>query len=269
MRGIGRRVGARRGLGTRRASALDSFLSLFQSGDFRFDAASFSVDGVSGKVSGFVDRLDASHSLVQATSSRQVATPVADAGMGGQMVASFVEASVHRYQGNKTAAEYAFLHGSSGVSAYTLFSPGSGTNSVVWGTRNNVAAAETGAALARAGVQLGRSIGNGTATQPIAYATIPSVNIANDAVVLVSISHGTAGSPQYSLSVNGVQFTSAPYASAPSSGNPTYALTLGAKPDGSAAPTMRWGALWVFKRLHTSAEEAVVLAYAKSAYGVP
>lgn len=225
-------------------------------------ADSFTSSG--GKVTAFLDKVLPGHSMTQGTVANQVADPTVDATLNGQLSAVF--AGGQRYASSLASASWSVLHDSLGVSSQTVFTPISTTNGLLWTTRNNAVAAEIGASLTRSGGQLGRGIGNGTATQPVAFATGGSAP--NNSAVKARIFHGASQTPDFVFSANGVNITSVDYAAAPVSTAPTYTLQLGARQDGTGAITANFADFLVFSRLLTAAETAVLDAYTIRRFGV-
>ncbi len=98
--------------------ATDPFLALFQAGDSWFDAGSVTIDGVSGKVASWVDRMDPSHLLSQGVSGNQCAAPVADVSFGGALTCTFTNGA---YVSNRAAAQWSFLHSGTGAEWTIVF----------------------------------------------------------------------------------------------------------------------------------------------------
>lgn len=123
-------------------SPFDVVAALLPAGSSWFDADNYTVDGVSGKTAAFIDRLDASHVLAQATAANQVAVPAADAGMKGRRSATFTGVDGQRYQSNRATALWNYFNaGATG------------------GTCLMIEATNSAAAQSRANTRVGGSVG--------------------------------------------------------------------------------------------------------------
>ncbi len=99
--------------------------------DSWFDPNYVAVDGGSGKVQSFIDYIDISHLLSQASAGFQVVAPTADAAFANALSALFVAASVTRYVSTRSAAAWGFVFNGTGVDLLHVFrTPRTGTQVV-------------------------------------------------------------------------------------------------------------------------------------------
>ncbi len=117
------------------ATYRSQFRALFTPGvDSWFDADNVNVS--SGNTVSWIDVMDSTHLLQQASSSSQADAPAADASFGGSKTVLF-NGTLDEYTSNRPASSWAFLHGASGsastvVSVYYL--PTTPGNQVIWST---------------------------------------------------------------------------------------------------------------------------------------
>ncbi len=237
------------------------FASLFLVGDSWFDASNYTVDGVSGKVASFVDRNDATHSLVQATSGNQVAIPTSNASFNNAPTASFVLSSVNYYVSNRALTAWRFLHNGAGCTVVWVGAKKAAVgNQALYGSINQSVSGGNGP-----GVEVytfdtssnvrsytgtnGGAVFNGLVTGGLALST---------PTYLVT----TYGSPNFAVYAKSTSAASGTQSISPVATNPSSVLTLGAASSvGQLPSTQDWRALYVFARVLNSTQLATVGAY--------
>lgn len=236
------------------------FSALFATGDSWFDATSYTVDGVSGKVFTFVDRKDPSHFIAQPASANQVVIPTADAALGGVLSASFVTASANRYVSNRSISSFRFLHDGTGCEVLDVYVPlNAGANQAVWATRANASSTtETGTVRQMSGTVHRLVVSNGTASVPVVAASgsyVDGVGSYSD------IFHSTPSTPDYGIYNKTVLGNNGTYTGVPAVGDSQGTFTLGTSVSGTTGGTFRWHATYMFKRVLTAAERQVAQNY--------
>jgi hypothetical protein len=98
----------------------------------------YAVDGVTGKVAGFVDHSDPSHVFAQGTSALQVALPTGDVAFNGALVATCAAAY---YESNRAAGSWNYCIDGSGVNTLHVYAHDAtpGIQVLSCANRNNVA----------------------------------------------------------------------------------------------------------------------------------
>lgn len=220
-----------------------------------FTANYYAVDGVSGKVSGFIDWNDATHVLAQATSANQVAIPTPHADFSGQLCGVF---TAHAYQSNRAVASWIFAHDGISCERVEVFTPTSANpvpqvvSTTVW------AAVAAGAQLYYTGAgAFNHSIytsaaGVAAINAPFGAAT---VNVPR----YLSQRHKAADTPDYELRQNGALVASGAYSTAPTATNPEVPFTLGCNNFATVSnpAPMRWRAEAFFPALDAGGRAVV------------
>jgi hypothetical protein len=203
-----------------------------------FVADYYAVDGITGKVSAWIDYNDAAHQLVQASNSNQVVVPAAHADFGGKLCATFTGAEY--YVSNKPAAYYTFEHDGNGGSILLVCTP---TNTAAGGrpvcTRTVGATIGVGLAFDVAGAgNVGLYVSNAAG----AFVSIGVAQVQNVATYyLVSYRLGISpGAAVYIKSALAVSITST---TAPSGAAPANTLSLGGQSNGANLAAFRYRAL--------------------------
>jgi hypothetical protein len=227
---------------------------------FAFTGSRYELDGVSGKVLRFVDWLDPTHYLAQATSANQCAVPAATAAVRNALTAAFD--SNPFYVSTRAAAEYSYLHNETDSSL--IFG---GINGSTAGTRYMVATRD---ASGTSGVDIGMSLSRNT-TPNNAY------NVRNDTSTSISSAFASAALNEVFYLDVGYSNRSTKWRAykrrtlggsgdptgAPSTAAPSGSLTLGARAGaGSATAANRFIGNFVFmfgrpKRLRQSERQAM------------
>jgi hypothetical protein len=222
-----------------------------------------------GKVTAFLDKSQPGHSLSQSNSTFQVATPAADAGFGGQLVATFVASSTTHYTSSLAAATWKFLHDGTGCEVFFVGAPTSNSgyflSTFSAGVNPGVSLIESGNLTSLRLVVLNDS-GGFTVN---ADGAIPWAGNVNGNPTYYNFSYQEALSPEYALRVrNGATYSmTGSSATAPGANNPVVTLQLGRRGNGANPMNGRWADLLVFNRVLSSAERAMVQSYILARYG--
>ncbi len=231
-----------------------AFASLFSAGDAWFSSDSYSVDGVSGKVASFVDVMDATHLLVQASSSLQVAVPSSDAQLASKASAKFLGAQ--SYSSNRSLAQWAHIHSGEGFTGVLVWVPTSVTGTQgLYGNRG--ASGEglqtyTSATNVRSGIYTaaGLSVPDGS-----------NGAISLNTAALRVDRNSSASTPQFSGQVGGAGTPrSGSYAVAVDSNNPADVLSLGSLA-GVFFGNFNFRHLFLFRRYLTDQALATLVSY--------
>ena len=217
-----------------------------------------------GKVTAWVDKMDASHTLAQATPANQVNTPTADAALNNQLSATFVGAvSTFSYLSSKAASAWAFLHNGLGAETFMTYVPvaPSGSSVVAWSTYSVSATGPGARFTATTGTAFG--LNNGAAT----YGTTSNAAVNTDGIgTYVGWAFKQADAPNNLTWTKAVAGATNAFVTVPSAADPAMALTLGAN-DGLGV-SMRFGDLLVFNRRVTEPERAIIQAYMLERYAL-
>lgn len=255
---MSRRQTRRRG---RAPSLGQRFQALFYGGSSRFDADRYTSSG--GNVTAFVDYVDASHTLAVDTGTLPV--PTADAAVNNQLSATF---SAHRCRSSRAASAWRFLHDGTGCEAFCVATPTDlAAGQRTWfATENNTALpGDTGAEVfTDTGTAVFALVNNGAA--PIAF-------IIGSAITAVPVTLGYASATsqtplQAVFRRNSVTIANSNYGSAVATGDPTGTLGLGADTAGARFGSFRWCALYLFTRVLSTTERALVFQWIQSKYGI-
>jgi hypothetical protein len=238
-----------------------------------FDATSYTVDGVSGKVASMVDRMDGSHSLVQATSGKQVVVPVADSVLSNR--ATFAFAGAQAYVSNRAASAWNYLHDGTGhwtAVVWALTSTAS-TQQSLWATYTDGQQAVERGAFCTPNV-----ITN--IWQILRIAAANATYVVNQASNATSWSVETAyststqyleggGTPEIKNRKNAADLYTGDSGRAPDTGDAAYSLVVGA----GASQAFYWlrariACMMFAPKIPTAAQLAVLSAYTTARYGV-
>lgn len=263
-RQFGDRRNARGSSGAVQSDGLDAAIKALSPYSFMV-ADRYSVDGVTGKVSAFSERvaagtgilaLESSHSFAQSTDANQVAIPAASASFGNARVATF--AGGQRYVSTAPASRWRFLHDGTGADVViAVRQTGGGTYRILGTTAIGTGlwwdlSANSNVNVYSAGVY--QLFMNGAITSDDKY---------------LSYDYATANSPdarQFKrTAANGTDNDRV----APSAGDPTASLTFGASIDGSSALVGELACLIVFDRVTSAGERTAIASYMSAKYGVP
>ena len=233
------------------------------------EADYYSVDGATGKVAAFLDKvapgtgikaITPTHALAQATSARQVALPAADALLGGALAAPFVGGQV--YVSNSTVTAWKPLHQASREVFY-VHRPTSLVNTQIYwatGTSTQSSSYMYGTATTGAGKDITFKLGGGTVIEAIYTSQLAPERLEgrHDA--------GT-GKTVYR---NGVLAGSGTAGTSYDTGDAGSTLTLGAQlaPSFLFPSTLSWGAFLCSNRVLTAGERLTINTYLTAKYGV-
>jgi hypothetical protein len=246
----------------------DSVLKLLP---FSFiEADNFTVDGVSGKVASFVDKVYpgtgvravvANHAFVQATSANQVVVPAQDSRFASRRSAIFTGAEY--YDSQASASDWLFLHAGTGMTMLAVRSPTSmAAGAVILATRNGGSA---GVSMGRTTTQFTINIQNATTVIGTNQGGTPAV----DKPDVQSLTYLENVSPEFvhrrgNTTLGSGNTTGAPITTVSTAGT----LRLGATRTPSSQEKARWVMAVVFARVITQNELAVIHTYIREKYGV-
>lgn len=248
-----------------------AFRALFRAdkdgADAWFDAESYEVDPLTGKVLRFVDRLDREHGLVQRDPAAQVALPSPDLlAWGGAVTAPFT--GTEWYVSSRARGAWRFLHDGNGMEAITALVPTATTLMATIATRAGNAVApgftqylDVTTAHARSFVANDAGAGiaqyTGTATLNVLAAERPAY---------IDSAFGPSG---LAHRVRGNLIASSAATGAASTRDPAASLWLGADSATTKRASMRWRATYLFRRVLSATERAIVQAYIEASSGPP
>lgn len=223
--------------------------------DSWFDASYYVVDGVSGKVSDFVDYVDPSHTLRQATSANQVAAPSADAALANALTATF--SGSQWYTSTRSASSWTYLHDGTGFEATTVLTPTSTPAlQAVWATRTG-GGVVVGCQHYFAGTTLSMAVGNGTANIFGPNPTTSAGQVSAGSSTYFTASYSEGSSPEGSIRKNGTVVASGASLAAPSASAAASTLRFGAFSDGSPL-NARVRSKCFFRRVLSAAHRTIV-----------
>ncbi len=236
----------------------DPFLALFQVGDSWFDADN--VNTASGQTVEFIDVIDPTHFLTQATSSNRAASPATDALFAGANCVLF-DGSNDYYLSNRPTSAWTYLHDGSGCTIFAVFEKVSAAafSHVIWSTWTNTG---TGGFwhYGPDGYWSVKTTGLGA----IADTADPSVGATYTEAQFAS---SLAPTELRGRIKNGSAATSTPngslYATAPA-----RSLTLGCLFPGANHYAGKFRALYCFKRILTTPERAIVQSKIQTQTGI-
>lgn len=246
--------------------------------DCWFDASYYNVDGVSGKVSGFVDYIDSGHWLYRSTTSQQVAVPSADAAAAGSLTAPFLGSQY--YDSTRAASRFRYRHDGSGVEEMCLgvITAISGTAPGFWAcTRSIQSFNEVGAGLASLSSGGRFIVGNSTAvggtTSPIdtSYCS-PSPVVGS--LYLMHASYKEAIAPEWRFTLDAAAgstlYSGASNVAPEAATDPQGTLRLGAGIPQLVIPlTARWRLFASWRRVLSITERVIARAHLKTTTGLP
>lgn len=226
-----------------------------------FSADYYAVDGVSGKVSAFIDWNDPTHMLVQASSALQVAVPVAHADFAGNLCATFTGAET--YVSNAPVSRFRFMHDGTGCSLFRVATPTTilGVHSCACTTSQ---AGVAGLSFYITGPDVRSSVEK---TGGSVYPDSSLGTVAANVPTYREISHGTARAPQWELRAKGTVAASGAYISAPDTGDSQHPLRLASNAGPGLFYVGRWRDLILTPGV-SATERAVVQNYFRTAYGI-
>jgi len=238
-------------------------------GDSWFDANYYVVDGVSGKVSDFVDYIDNTHTLRQATSAQQVAVPSADAVLGGALSANFVAVSSNRYDSTRAPSAWTYLHAGVGSEVVVSFVPNTNPASYLVCTEPGTATTQAGfIAYWSSGGSARCFVGTGAATVfdtgAVGSGTMP---VGVGTYMSVSYLEGRTPS-EVVVSARSAAIYSSNSAVNPSSVDPSATLRLGSGTTGTAATNARVRGLYTFRRVLSAAHRTIVQQWIQRETGI-
>jgi len=261
---MSRRLGRSRRWGSQRGSAAPP--SLFQqvlalsAGRPVFTADKYVVDGVSGRVRGFVDWNDPTHTLEQATSANQVLVPGSSAAFNGAAVAAFPGTAV--YGSTRPPSAWAFAHDGASCEYVIVFK-----QSVVAGVQAIAVTtpAPPGFQAYCDGASLGVDVLNGAGAGVVPVTLVAATGAQ---ATYLDMRTEAAGSPQWEARVRGVVGASGAYGAAVSGTAPGAALQVGAVNAALAAPFFGDIAAVLFFPALTPAQRLIVETWIYETYGI-
>ena len=227
------------------------------------EADYYSVDGVSGNVAAFLDKvpagtgikaIDPTHALSQATSALQIALPTADAALRSRLSAVFAGASWYRSTAVKTAWNLLHQGPYTLVYVYTRTGEALYLYSTIDGT--------TGAYMQQSA---GGVVLSTFSAGSFAFNSATATGGVNGKSVYSTYQEGA--SPEFTVGENGVEVANGPSILAPG-GDCEDSLVLGASSFGALPMTENWASLVVFNRVLSAGDLAIVSARNFSKYGV-
>lgn len=260
--GLSRRVG--RG-GGRLSPLEDSIRNLLPYSFVETDY--YSIDGVSGKVSAFLDKvkpgtgikaITAAHAMAQATSAQQVSIPATYAGLNGRLVATF--GGSQYYQSNSPASSWTFMHDGSGAEAFIVFEKTGGATYYLLATNNALAGFNWQTSTSLPGTVLDAAGGF------VIFANSGAATWANEKYA--SMSYSTASTPDYSQFLRTAAAGTDNNRLTPAATAPQGSLMLGASTAASAPFVGVIASVMIWNRVLTATERAIVRSYISKKYGV-
>jgi len=241
--------------------------ALFAGGSW-FDASNYNVDGVSGKVGSFIDQLDGTHTLAQATSAQQVAVPAAHADYAGALAATF--AGSQRYQSNRAAASWTYLHSGLGLelwSVYTITSTTACALMATGGLAGLAGGSQTGLShsCSAASNAILLRVANGSANcinSGPASGAVTNIPLYTEVQMLVS------GTPDYNVRMRDTSLATGDATAALSSGAPTNTFMLGADGAGGFGFLGRWRMTAMAPVTFTAAQRTLMQTYIRQQFGI-
>lgn len=227
-----------------------------------FRADSFTESG--GKVTAFIDKMNAANSLSQATPAKQVNSPTADAAMANASTATFNGAvDTFSYLSNLPASSWTFMHNGLGADTFCAYVPvtPSGSSVAVWSTYS-VSATGPGA---RFTTTTGNTFGLNSGATTYGNTTNAATN--TDGVgTYAEWYFKQADAPNNQTWTKAVAGATNAFVTVPSAAAPAHGLTLGA--NGGLGVSMRFADLLIFNRTITAPERATIQAYMLERYAL-
>lgn len=227
--------------------------------DSWFDASNTLLSG--GRVTSFVDVVDPTHELAQASSGNQVFTPTADASMAGALSATFVAANSNFYASNRAASAWRYLHNGTGQTTILVLVPSNLTGVQYFAGTNNDATNSAGFDIIRNTNQyLSRAF---RAAGGNVYSVTTGLVFTANVATFVGASLTSAN---YAVRVK----STTPSSGAPSTVDNTDGLPmhLGARRGAGLFADMRFRALYSWRRVLTAPELAIVYAHIQADTGI-
>jgi len=238
-----------------------------------FESDYYSIDGVSGKVSAFLDKvkpatgikaITAAHAMAQATSGNQVVLPTASALFNGKLSASF--AGGQFYNSNSPPSSWRLLHDGSACETFHVFSTSSLAAIVtLLSTTNDTGAGLDTYILGGAGDNVSARIYNAT---PLLIVNGTTGVLTVNTPYYIDYSFATANTPDAELFLKASSTFTGNAGAAPAAGDPVGTLCLGARLGAGAFHSGLWLSTIIFSRTLTAAERTTVRNYIALKYGV-
>lgn len=261
------------------ARSLEAQVAAIMSGGSWFDADRYTVDGGTSKVGAFVDRMDSSHTLAQASGTFQVALPSPDPAFGGFNSALF---AAHYYDSSRPASAWKHLHDGTGCDVICVFAPTTAAtvNCMVATVAATSASDNSGIGFVLDFYNTGSSgqefyiangLGGGGGSMPVTIAGVGSTRTVG-LPSYAEASYKENASPEYASYNESTLIQSGTTTNTPSSSNPTGTLRLGASRagiDGFHA-RMNWRELFLSApgKVFSSGERAIIRQYIAQKYGM-
>ena len=232
------------------------------------EADYYSVDGVSGKVAAFLDKvtagtgikaIDPTHAFSQSSSALQVALPTTDALLSGRLAAVFTGSQI--YNSSAAASAWRCIQDGVGVEWFLAIN-----RTGVTGDRFLLATGNGGAATSMFLRQ------NGTAVSTVQTdGAIQTFSMAGAAATTGAHYYNSSfrytDSPKAVFRDRTTQTATSDAANPPNTGDPFGPLTIGGLV-GSASMYANFGSLIVFNRVLSPADRNTVQSYIAAKYGV-
>lgn len=264
---MNRRIGRRGARGGSGGPSLDARILALSPWSWT-GASTYTVDGVSGKVASFPDKVqagtgiravDASHALVQATSANQVAVPSVDATLNNRLSAVF--------DGNQIYSS------SAAASAWRLMQDGTGSEWFLVLNRTDLSGTKYLISTGNGGADTSMFVRHSTTTPNMVQTdgAIQTFSISGAAASTgahyYDVSFDYAASPKCIWRDRTSQSNTSSVANPPGTGDPFSTLALGGL-SGSPSMYANFASLIVFARVLSSDHRAIVQAYISAKYGV-
>lgn len=232
-----------------------------------FSADRYTLDGVSGKVSGLVDWLDGTHVAVQATAANQAAAPAANSALNRRLALTLD--GNQRYDSNRAASTWNYLHDGTGCTfgSVCVALPDGTNRRVMHGTLDRALnPTSVGVTWYYQASTLSLIVGRNNATRTIA-STI-SATFTNGVAFTSRASYKEGASPEFFFTKTGVTLTSGSSAADPSTADPAYTLRLFANPNtGTEGLQGAWAMSFFAPRYFDAGEDALAKSFIRAWYG--
>lgn len=233
------------------------------------DSETYAIDGVSGNVASWTDKvaagtgiraIDASHAYSQATSARQVAVPSASALFAGKVAASCTNAY---YESTAPASAWQCSNDGTGFTEYYVLAPSTVAAGNAYVSNTQVANIQW--AVLRSTDTLAVFLRDSTNT--VIMSPIASTVAANAGQVW-KVSYSESESPEGTARIGTQTANTANTTAPPTASAPGKAQGIFAHAANSAPFTGQWVAKITFDRIVSAAHDAVVRSYITAKYGV-
>lgn len=252
---MSRRIGRSRRLTVAPRVSFSTILAL-ASGKFAFTADRYTP--AASNAGDFVDWLDGSHKIVQATGGSQVAAPTTHSDFAGNLCATFTGAQY--YVSNRAASAFKFMHDGTGCEVLLVYTLTNGA------TTARMVSTQTTTTV---GMRLHTSGANGRAY--VHNGTIGIIDqtaaIAAGTPTYLMHSYSESQSPKSVLRLKSSTAASGAPSGAPSVSDPTSTLALGGSAAGIELAQMRWAALIAFSPLDASSRN-IVQRWVRQTYSI-